>query len=183
MPVRLDVSAFGAAAGRFYQAGAKGPVAIARALNHTGDKVKTQMIRALVPQTGLKRKVIVKALKRSGASAGALVYAIKSRGGDISLKFFGARETRKGVTAAPWGKRKLYPAAFIKGGRFPNRVALGMGGQVFVRAGKSRMPIQKLKSGVFIPAEMVKGATKEAFERTVASELPKRIEHELKRII
>ena len=183
MPLHLDVGAFGEAASRFRKAGKKGPIAIARAINHTGDKAKTQMVRALVPQTGLKRKTIVKALKRSGASAGALVYVIKSRGGNISLKYFGARETKKGVTAAPWGKRKIYPMAFVKGGHAPNRVALRMGGHVFARTGKSRTPIVKVKSGVFIPAEMVKGATKEAFERTVASELPKRINHELSRII
>lgn len=183
MRVRIDVSAFGKAGARFRQAGKKGPIAMARALNHTGDKVRTQMIRALVPQTGLKRKTIVKALVKNRAGAGSLVYVIKSRGGDISLKHFAARETRKGVTAAPRGQRKLFASAFVKGGRFPNRVGLGLGGHVFARVGKSRTPIKRLKSGVFIPAEMVKGATKEAFDRTVASELPKRINHELSRLI
>lgn len=178
-----DVGAFGQAAVRFYQVGAKGPIAIARALNHTGAKVRTQMIRALVPQTGLKRKTIVKALVRKGASASGLVYVIKSKGGNISLKYFAARETRAGVTAAPWGQRKLYPAAFLKGGRFPKRVALALGGHAFARTGTPRTPIKKVKSGLFIPTEMVIGATKDAFERTVASELPKRINHELSRMI
>ncbi|GJE45316.1 hypothetical protein [Methylobacterium soli] len=51
-------------------------MALTRALNHTGDKARTQMTRALTAQTGLKRTVIVKALRVTRASPGVLTYTI-----------------------------------------------------------------------------------------------------------
>jgi len=155
--------------------------ALARAIQRVGDMPRTQMVRALTKQTGLKRGVIVSALKKKGGR-GSLFYMIKSRGGDIALKHFGARETRKGVSAAPFGKRQVFPSAFIKGGRFPQRVPLKLGGQVWRRVGAARKPLELQKSGVIIPKEMVSGASKVAFERTVKTEFPKRIQHELFRL-
>lgn len=163
-------------------------VLLQRAVNHTGDKAKTQVIRALTKQTGLKRKVIVKAIrvKRAflgGSVGGSLDYVMSARGGDISLKYFAARETRKGVTAAPFGKRKLIAGSFIRGGRFPNRVAAkGLNGHVYLRTGESHRPLEFQDSGVVIPAEMISGATASIFLRTVEAELPKRAMHEINRL-
>lgn len=163
-------------------------VAAARALNRTGDMARTQVIRSLTEQTGLKRKVIVRALKvKRAAQKGSmsdLAYEMTTRGGDISLKHFAPRETRRGVTARPFGQRKVFAGAFMKAGRFPDRVVVPrFAGHVFEREGKERTPIFKLKSGVIIPAEMVKGATAAAFRRSVAENLPRRVEHELGRIL
>ena len=183
LELRIDTSQVVELAARFAGLGTEFPAAIARAINHTGDKAKTQMIRALVPQTGLKRGVIVRALKVSKASAGG-AYVIRSRGGDISLKYFGARETRAGVSAAPHGQRQVFAGTFIKGGRFPNRVAIGkLNGHVFRRTGKGRLPIAKQKSGVYIPQEMVSGASAEAFRTAVTADLPARLQHELLRVL
>ncbi|MGU3539994.1 hypothetical protein [Methylobacterium sp. A54F] len=177
-------------------AGARVHLGLARAINHTGDKAKTQMTRALTAQTGLKRRVIVKALRVTKASPGALTYAIRSSGGDVGLKYFGARETRPGVSAAPWNRRSVYPHTFMKAGWWPKRVTKpNWNGQVFERTGtktrtahaskgKSGMDrFQKVKSGLFIPEEMVTGATAAAFNSVAASELPGRLEHELQRAI
>ena len=152
-----------------------------RAVNRAGDAARTQVRRELPKQTGLSRKLIVQAVRVTRSSPATLTYRMTSFGGDIALKHFGARETRGGVSAAPFGQRKVFPGTFIMGGRFPNRVDIGMGGHVFERTGTGRFPIEKQKSGVIIPAEMVKGATKDAFERTVSTVLPQRIEHEIKR--
>ena len=170
-------------------------LSLQRAVNHTGDKARTQVIRALSAQTGLKRQVIVKAIRIGrawGASSnetqfvdgrGSLEYVLSAKGGDISLKYFAARETLKGVTAAPFGKRKLYARTFIKGGRFPNRVeADGLNGHVYLRTGKGHGPLELQNSGVVIPAEMIKGATADVFMRTVEAELPKRAMHEINRL-
>ena len=143
------------------------------------------MIRTLTVQTGLQRKTIVKALRVTRASGGgAMTYAIRSAGGDVSLKYFGARETAAGVSAAPWGRRQIYAGSFIRGGRFPRRVPLrGTNGQVLQRDGGSRMPIHKLKSGLYIPNEMVSGATGTAFREVVERDLPDRLIHELLRAL
>jgi hypothetical protein len=177
--IRIDTKEIANVERVFREAGPKAPIVIARALNRTGDMTVTQVVRALTEQTGLKRKTIVKAVKKKRARVGALRYELKSRGGNVALKYFGARETRRGVSAAPWNARKVFPGTFMRGGRFPARVALKMGGHAFARTGASRLPIAKQKSGLFIPNEMVEGKTAEAFLRTVHAVLPARLQHEL----
>ena len=185
--VTLDASALERLGNLIGAAGKNAKPALARAINHTGDKAKTQMTRALTAQTGLKRRVIVKALRVNKASPGALTYTIKSAGGNVGLKYFGARETRSGVSAAPWNNRSIYPHTFMKAGWWPNRVVKSnWNGQVFERTGSKTANMdrfQKARSGLFIPEEMVKGATAEAFNSTAAADLPGRLEHELGRAL
>lgn len=168
-------------------------LSLQRAVNHTGDKARTKVIRALAEQTGLKYGVIKSAVRTGkawGASAssftqgrGSLSYTLSSKGGDISLKHFKARETRAGVTAAPFRKRESRSGTFIKGGRFPNRVAVsGLNGHVYKRSGAGRGPLEFQNSGVIIPVEMLKGASAKAFTDTINEELPKRVMHEIERL-
>lgn|GEM_PF-409418 len=167
-----------------------------RAVNHTGDKARTKVIRALAKQTGLPYGLIKRAVRTgrawgAGADAetftegrGSLTYTLSSKGGDISLKYFKARETRAGVTAAPFGVRKLFAGTFMKGGRFPKRVtAKPLNGHVYNRAGKSRAPLEFNDSGVIIPAEMLKGETARAFLDVVETDLPPRVIHEIERLV
>jgi hypothetical protein len=158
------------------EAGQRAPAAIGRAIRRTGDMTRTQMVRSLTAQSGLKRKVIVKAIK---AKSSGLTYTLASKGGNVHLQYFGARETRKGVSAAPWNHRRVFSGMFIKGGRFPKRVPLGLGGAVFARTGAGRLPIASQRSGLFIPKEMVSGATAAAFTGTVQRVLPARLAHEM----
>ena len=177
-------------------------LSLQRAVNHTGDKARTQVIRALAKQTGLNYGVIKKAVRTGrawGASEnasqfvdgrGSLEYVLSSKGGDISLKYFKARETRQGVTAAPFGKRKLFAGAFMSSGRRPNRKMAGkLNGHVYEpvnsqATGKSswKRRIRFLDSGVVIPGEMLKGASRDAFMRVVDAELAKRVMHEMNRL-
>ncbi|HEV7293085.1 MAG TPA: hypothetical protein VGN79_12270 [Devosia sp.] len=158
--------------------------ASAAAINRSGDMAKTQVTRALSKQTGLKRGIIVKAIgKPKRANWGDLSYEMKTEGGDVSLKYFAPKETEAGVRAKPFGKSTIFPATFLSGGEWPGgRTGLIAGGHAFFRAGGSRLPIERARSGVIIPAEMVKGATALAFERSVQQNLPRRLEHELNRI-
>ena len=185
MSVRIvvDTAQIATLANALAAAGPPAHDAVRRALNHEGPKARTAIRRALVGQTGLKRGTINRAIKSRNANFGALVFVIYSQGGDISLKYFGPRETRRGVTAAPWNKRRLYPGTFKRGGRFPKRVALPkLNGHVFQRAGAAKLPIFKVKSGLFIPEEMVQGASEAAFFGS-ADALAGRIAHELYRIL
>jgi hypothetical protein len=146
-----------------------------RAVNEAGRDTKTPTGRALAKQTGLKVGVTRKALRDTKASSSNLEYKLTGRGGDIALKHFGARETKRGVSAAPFGQRTVFGGTFIKGGRFPNRVDIGKGGQVFQRTGGARFPIEKVKSGVIIPNEMVKGATAQTFTDIGRSKLEDKV--------
>lgn len=154
-----------------------------RAVNRTGDMARTQVCRVLPKQTGLPRTTIIRAVRVTRSSPHTLAYTMSAKGGDVALKFFKARETRAGVSAAPFGKRKVFAGTFIKGGRFPNRSGIVFHGHVMRRAGAARFPIKVEQSGVVIPAEMVSGATLDAFERTVREVLPRRVDHELGRLL
>lgn len=181
--LKVDVSQIAHLGNMIAAAGKEAPHALRRAINHTGDKARTQMRKVLVNQTGLKRKTINKAVTSTRANYGGAAYVIKSKGGNIRLMFFRARETRKGVSAAPWNARRVYPGTFMKGGKFPKRVPINLGGAVVKRAGKSRYPLKTTKSGLFIPIEMVTGQSQAAFYGTAQRELPPRLTHELLRII
>ncbi|MFN3891989.1 MAG: hypothetical protein ACK4MV_16460 [Beijerinckiaceae bacterium] len=160
---------------------AQAEAALARALRHTGAKAKTQVIRALTKQTGLRRATIVRAVKED--KSGRLTYELATKGGNIRLKYFGAREVRAGVTAKPWGKRQLFPGVWIRGGIWPKRVTLNMGGHAFRRTSNKRLPIEGGRSGLYIPEEMIQGTTLDAFEGVVDRDLVARVHHELGRII
>jgi hypothetical protein len=173
LQVSIDTRGFQKLVSVLERAGRNVKPALRRAINHTGDKARTQIGRALVKQTGLKYGKVRQALRTVPAGNVSLVYRIIAHGGFTSLKEFGARQTKRGVSAAPWGKRHLFPHAFI---------APSLGGHVFIRTGKGRFPIHKLW-GPAIPAEMVKAESRAAFERTVANELPARLALEVNAIL
>ncbi len=171
--IKVDVRGIAAFAGKLSAAKGKMPDTLSKAVQEIGPIATSQMKRVLPAQTGLKFKTINKALK--GRATGA-TYTIASKGGDVRLKFFGARETAKGVTAAPWNSRRLYPATFIKSGWWPKRGKPVSGGHVMRRTGASKYPIEQVRSGLFIPTEMVTGNSAAVFYGTVDAHLAPRIE-------
>ncbi len=161
------------------------PKALPRLVNQVGNRAKTQVIRNLTKQTGLPRKTIVKAIGNPiTARPTRLSYSMITAGGNIRLKYLSPRETRKGVTAKPWGKRTLYAGSFMKGGAFPNRkVVAKFDGHVYRRLGRGMRTdgsygekLTQVRSGMFIPVEMTSGATAKAFEQTAAPLLQQRVD-------
>ncbi len=146
------------------------PDALRRALNHTGDKANTRVKRALSQQIKAPQAAIVQygRVRPVRANFGSLTYEIVSSGGPIPLKYFKPSQTRKGVSAAPWGNRKIYKSAFMN----------GMGGHVFWRKGKARLPIERI-AGPNVPKELVKDQSAAAF-LAVSAELPVRLAHEIR---
>ena len=171
--LKVDLRGLAAFAGKLEAAKGNMPEALAQAVQEVGPIATSQMKRVLPAQTGLKFKTINKALK--GKATGS-TYTIASKGGDIRLKFFGARETAKGVTAAPWNSRRLYPATFIRSGWWPKRGKPVGHGNVFQRVGASKFPIKQVRSGLFIPTEMVTGNSAAVFYGTVDAHMAPRIE-------
>lgn len=161
------------------------PLVMPRIVNQVGNRAKTVVIRNLTGQTGLPRKTIVKAVGNpTNARVGRLSYEMMTRGGNIRLKYLAPRETRPGVTATPWGKRVLFPGTFMKGGHFPGRkIVAKFDGHVFRRLNASGSRITQARSGMFIPTEMTKGATRQAFEQTAGPLLRQRVEAALQKLV
>jgi hypothetical protein len=163
--------------------------ALARALRHTGAKARTRVIRALTAQTGLKRATIARAVREVRGDAAALEFVLRTQGGNIRLKHFKARETRKGVSAAPWAKRQIYAGTFMRAGWWStgrvdkpkwNRQVFARAGGV-TRTGKDKFEVQR--SGLYIPTEMLTGQTAQAFQDLISSDLIPRVGHELGRML
>ena len=148
---------------------ANGPVVMAEALNAGGQAVRAATVAAETAQTGLTHDTIDRAQHAIAATPGNLAFTITSRGGNVRLKYFGAREGGGGVTAHPWNRPTFYRGAFINSGFGARRApSPKLGGHVYERTGaisaKTKRPkIRQVRSGLFIPKEMQTGATAKAF--------------------
>lgn len=163
---------------------AKGRQAMARAVNHTARKTSTAVKRALVKQTSAPRAIVQSTVKLRLAAhrgGGAIEAMIHATGSELPLHLFSARQFRYGVRAKVWGKNQRFPSMFGAAGDNPKTVA-ALGGQVFVRSGKSRLPIEKA-FGPSIPKEMVIGETRDTFERESRAGLEERLRHEISRLL
>jgi len=168
MQIEIDASDLVDLARHYDNAPAKAKKALARAINHTGNVAMTRVRRALVKQTGAAYGKIKDEVTGVNGNVGSPTYQIVARGRAMGLVHFNARETRKGVSARPWGKRRVFGGTFIARG------------QVYKRVGKGRLPIEKLW-GPSIPTELVKDASVFEFMATVRERLPARVAHELSR--
>ena len=137
--------------------------AVSKAIDEVGNKVKTQVIRSVARQAGVKYGAVRNVIfVKQAMGEGSGKFVMVARDATLSLKEFGPRQTRAGVSAAPWGKRRVFPHTFI-----------GPNGHVFARAmneGKrvGRKPIYKL-FGPNIPKEMVKDEAEKTFYRETKS--------------
>lgn len=162
--------------------GDKAPAAIGRAINRTVDMVYTQTVRSLVKQTSAPRAVVVAAMRKKYASTsgGALEGAVIATGRELSLKIFKPAQFKAGTKATVWGKRQLFPGAFM--GPKPGAIGRKLRGHVFTRTSKDRFPIKKLY-GPSIPKEMVKDASAAQFQSIAPPILARRVEHEIGRLL
>ena len=145
---------------------------LAHALNEGGAAVREQTVAAETAQTGLPGDTLERAQREIPASSGSLTYTIWSEGGNVRLKYFGAKEGGGGVTAHPWNRSTFYAQHFITSGRPGNRRTV-LGGHVYhnIQGGKWGGKIAQSRSGLFIPTEMTKGQTAAAFESGSATVL------------
>jgi len=125
-----------------------------RALNSEGNKIRTQVRRALRQQTGAKAALVNRETRVIRSSFSNLSYTIEARGEHLGLSHFSPRQFGYGVRAKPWGRWQRFDGAFLVG---------SLSNNAFVREGRARLPIRKM-FGPAIPKEMLKDATRDAFE-------------------
>lgn len=153
----------------------RAPIAIARGLNKAAANTKTQASRSIRQKRALPAKAVNDAIAIAKASKAKLTATIIVTGRPIPLRDYKARQTQKGVTVAvsPGARKRVVHngnAAFIV-----NKI----GGHVFAREGKARLPIKKLY-GPSLPATFLQTEVRAAWERTANESIVKRCEEELR---
>jgi len=135
------------------------------ALNKVGAEVVTQAKRELKDATGLKAGVVAKKIKKDKARRGDEEYTIRIKLRYLNLIEFGARQTKKGVSAKAWGKRKLYKHAFMGSGK-------NSGKQLVF--GKTRGNPKKLKAlhGPSLPREFHRQDMESLFNKKIKTRFP-----------
>jgi len=150
-----------------------GRLIMSDALNKAGDLARTQVRRTISKETALPYGRIVAETRSTRSNPLKLTYRIDARGRPTSLSEFKPRETARGVSAAPWGQRRIFPGTFIVDSR---------GGDVFKRQTPSRFPITRLW-GPIVPKEMVREKPVAEFEKVaarLAEQLPRQLARDLK---
>lgn len=146
------------------------PRILSRAINKVAGAARTFIVRVVAGQISIKQKDLKQQnVKLRKASFRRLVAVILIMGGRIPLKRFAARQTKKGATyrIQKTGGRKTVAGAFI---------VETMGGHVFRRKGKTRMPIAKL-FGPSVPqvVEDVAELAENTLNRRIGNNLEKEI--------
>ena len=139
--------------------------ALTTSLNKIGAEVFTQAKRELRDATGLKAGVVAKGLKKDKARKGDETYSIFIKSRYKNVIEFGARQTKKGVSAKVWGKRRIYKGAFIGIGK--------NSGKQLVFA-KSKRKKNKLKAlhGASLPREFHRGDMEKIFNKKIKTRFP-----------
>jgi len=139
--------------------------ALVTSLNKIGAEVVTQAKRELKDATGLKAGVVGKKIKKDKARKGDETYSIYIKSRYLNAIEFGARQTKKGVSAKIWNIRKNYKGAFIGSGR-------NSGKQLVF--GKSKKKKNKLKAlhGASLPREFHREDMAKIFNMKIKNRFP-----------
>jgi hypothetical protein len=146
---------------------------IARTLNWVGDRARTKKLRTMAQRSSIPYGDIRDTVKTLRARPGNRAYELIAIGEALPLRAFSPVRSGKGVSARVWGKRRTYRGAFI---------VESIGGHVFRRVSKARLPIQKVW-GPAVPKEMHTKEAIDAFEKEVRTRLDGRLRHEMGRAL
>ena len=109
--------------------------------------------------------VVAKGLKKDKARRGDETYTINIKSRYKNVIECGARQTKKGVSAKVWGKRRVYKHTFIGSGKDSGKQL------VF---GKSRRNPKKLKAlhGASLPREFQRQDMAQIFNKKIKTRFP-----------
>ena len=139
--------------------------ALVTSLNKIGAEVFTQAKRELKDATGLKIGVVAKGLKKDKARRGDETYSIHIKSRYLNAIEFGARQTKRGVSAKAWGKRKIYRGAFIGSGR-------NSGKQLVFKKRKDNPKKIKALHGASLPREFHRQDMEKIFKKKIKTRFP-----------
>lgn len=155
--------------------------ALTRAVNWTAQKGWTQARGELAKAMGLPQGELRPYIYTQRASFTNITWQAVGTGAPITLRAFSAVQRKRGVSARPWGQRRIFRGSFIiesLGGSVYHRE----GPKVLMRKGrykgKYRQAIKKMY-GPAVPKVMMEEVVTRAFGRVAATDLPARIDHEI----
>ena len=108
------------------------PIAARRAVDDTAKNAEVAARQRISKHLGLPAATVRSKMQRLKANKFKLTAYVIGRGRPLNLINFKAKQMKQGVKASAWGKRKLYKKTFIA----------NKGRTVFVREGRSRLPIK-----------------------------------------
>lgn len=140
--------------------------AMVAALNKVGPKARTEMTRAITEEYNIQRSEVVSRLSLKGASAGNLrvvldPFASGTKGRSMNLIHFlekkvsmseARRRARNGMLSAKGANGQIVPILYFKIKRnepakpIPGTFIGNRGRTVFIRIGKSRLPIEAVST-------------------------------------
>lgn len=138
-----------------------------RALNKVIDQSRTQTLRLLSQASGVTQTKIRPYVRTNHADYEELEAKVVVTPHTFNIASVGGRQTKRGVSSAAWGTRRVYPHTFLVHGR-----------TAMVREGKSRLPIKPVW-GPRIHAEFAKPATIDQLSMSAREKLPPILKHEL----
>jgi hypothetical protein len=172
MFIKFDVSDIAELAEQFSQLSHGGfQAATARALNRSADSVATAVSRQLAEESGLGVRAVRQDVDVVDyADSFDLSAEIAVPGEYHLLGEFDPHETQRGISARPWGQRRLFSGSF----ELPE-------GTVVVRQGPERLPLRPL-FGPSLAVELERGKSLELAEATVRDVFQRRLDHECERM-
>ena len=141
------------------------PKALVTSLNKVGAEVFTQAKKELAGATGLKQNIVAKKIKKDKARKGDETYSIHIKSRYLNVIEFGARQTKKGVSAKVWGKRKIYRGAFIGSGR-------NSGKQLVFKKRKNAPKRIEALHGASLPREFERQDMAKIFNKKIKTRFP-----------
>ena len=139
--------------------------AMVTALNKMGKEVMTQAKRELKNATGLKAGVVGKKIKKDKARKGDETYSIHIKSRYLNVIEFGARQTKRSVSAKVWGKRKVYRGTFIGSGR-------NSGKQLVFKKSKRNPKRIEAVHGASLPREFERQDMAKLFNKKIKTRFP-----------
>lgn len=130
-----------------------------QAVNKTASQARSFAGSTVAKAAGLKVGIVKERMKLFKSTYRTLSAAVEAFGGAFNLARFKAKQTKVGIAATVWGKRRVFKGAFFAFGKKT----------VFRREGKARLPVRSMY-GPSVPSAL---AARE-IERQVQDHIEKR---------
>ena len=193
--VQVDVSQIDNLALQLDRVGKMTRKAIVASLNRAGDMGYTAAKRALSAQTGVKQSALehgAEGLAKIHASIDTLEFRLIARSSTTPLSYFSPTQTKAGVAASPWNKRRTFSGTFMAtmSSGHVGVFAHESGPQNYARrvsptTGRIYYSATNIRQlwGPSIAKELLRGETPEAFKKTATDNFVPRLTHELERMV